>query len=67
MSGAFDWAALIRAGFARGLRPEDVWRMTPGEFALLAGAGGAAMPLTRDRLAALERAFPDERNEVSNG
>lgn len=56
---AFDWAALMRAGMrGLGLRPEEFWRLTPGELAFLLGHGGRA-PLTRARLDELAAAYPD--------
>lgn len=66
MSG-FDWPALMRAGMV-GLRlsPEAFWRLTPAELALMLGqGGGAAAPLNRAGLAALQAAYPD--NSESEG
>jgi uncharacterized phage protein (TIGR02216 family) len=63
---AFDWAALMRAGIrGLGLRPEEFWRLTPGELAFLLGHGGGAVPLTRARLHELAAAYPDR--ETGNG
>lgn len=58
---AFDWGSLMRAGM-RGLRltPEQFWRLTPAELALLLGQDAGQAPLTRDRLEALARAWPDQ-------
>ncbi|MEM0945808.1 MAG: rcc01693 family protein [Pseudomonadota bacterium] len=57
----FDWPALMRAGL-RGLRlsPEVFWRLTPAELAFLLGSDAGEGPLTRDRLEALSRAWPDK-------
>lgn len=56
---AFDWATLMRAGTrGLGLRPEEFWRLTPGELAFLLGHGSGA-PLTRARLDELAAAYPD--------
>lgn len=57
----FDWAALLRAGLGAGLRPWEVWRLTPVELLLVLGLEPGAAPMTRARLAALATAFPDER------
>jgi uncharacterized phage protein (TIGR02216 family) len=57
---AFDWVALMRAGIrGLGLRPEEFWRLTPGELAFLLGQGGGAAPLTRAGLDDLAAAYPD--------
>ena len=59
---AFDWPALVRAGFQQlRLRPEEFWRLTPVEFMVLLGRSGAAAPIARDALERLASAFPDER------
>jgi uncharacterized phage protein (TIGR02216 family) len=56
---AFDWAALMRAGMrGLGLRPDEFWRLTPGELAFLLGHRSRA-PLTRARLEELAAAYPD--------
>ena len=63
-----NWPALL--GFAlRNLRlsPDTFWRLTPAEFALLAGFGWAGAPMTRDRMEALSRAFPDRPKETDHG
>lgn len=56
----FDWPALMRAGIS-GLRlpPDQFWALTPAELALMLGAGGGQVPLSRGRLEELARAFPD--------
>lgn len=56
----FDWVGLLRAGVSLGLRPSDVWALTPAELALMLGKdGGSAGPLSRARLEELAAAFPD--------
>lgn len=59
---SFDWPALMRAGMrGLGLRPAEFWALTPAELALLLGQGQGTAPLTRDRLDALARAYPDQK------
>mgnify|MGYP005996609321 CR=1 FL=1 len=55
-----DWPALMRAGMA-GLRllPRDFWQLTPAELQLMLGEAAQPLPMQRDRMAALMRAFPD--------
>ena len=55
-----DWAGLMRAGL-RGLRltPDQFWRLTPAELALMLGQADAARPMERGRLDALIARFPD--------
>lgn len=63
----FDWGRLMRAGCrGLGLSPDAFWRLTPGEFALLLGHRAGDGPLTRERLEALSRAFPDRVNGEAN-
>lgn len=64
MSG-LDWPGLMRSGMAGlGLRPEEFWKLTPAELALMLGDPAGAVPLGRARLDELRRAFPDaERTE----
>ncbi len=65
---AFDWPALMRAGLrGLGLAPDAFWRLTPGELAFLLGQGAGEGPLTRDRLEALARAWPDEKRDGGDG
>ena len=48
MSGALDWAGLMRAGLhGLGLRPAEFWALTPVELQLMLGRDGAAAPLAR--------------------
>lgn len=60
--GLIDWPGLMRAGLG-GLRlsPEAFWSMTPRELSAALNAPGLAAPMSRDRLRALERRFPDTR------
>jgi uncharacterized phage protein (TIGR02216 family) len=61
----FSEAAARLAGWAGALlgwRPDEFWRATPAELAVVLTAlngGDAAMPVTRDELARLEEMFPD--------
>ena len=55
-----DWPGLMRAGMqGLGLRPDEFWSLTPAELALMLGVNPTAAPMTRSRLEALARAFPD--------
>ncbi len=56
---AFDWAALLRAGLAMGLKPHEFWALTPAEFEMMLGRGSGAAPMGRGRLNELRAAFPD--------
>lgn len=58
----FDWAGLMRAGVqGLRLRPDEFWRLTPAELALMLGHGAQVMPLDRANLDALLAQFPDEK------
>ncbi len=59
----FAWTELLRAGCALGLRPRDVWELTPAELAFLLGKDGSNAPLSRRRLEELAAAFPDDRKD----
>ena len=61
MSG-FDWRAILETGRALGLKPAEVWALTPVELMFLAGREGA-MPLTRGRLGELAALYPDKHGE----
>lgn len=55
-----DWPGLMRAGMAGlGLRPDEFWRLTPAELALMLGDPGGTVPMARARLEELRRAYPD--------
>ncbi len=60
----FAWSELLRAGCALGLRPREVWDLTPAELAFLLGKDGSGAPLSRARLEELAAAFPDERKDA---
>jgi len=65
--GRIDWPGLMRLGLgALRLSPESFWSMTPRELAAAIGAASVAARMTRDRLNALARQFPDlaARNEM---
>ena len=62
-----DWRGLLELALARGLRPAEVWALTPVEFALMTGRAAGPKPLTRDRLRDLEAAFPDAKGRTSDG
>ena len=65
---AFDWPGLMRAGIGGlGLRPEEFWRLTPAELALMLAEPQAARPLDRAGLDRLLRAFPDRKDETDAG
>ena len=55
-----NWGALMRAGIhGLGLLPDQFWALTPAELALMLGADACPGPLTRSRLAELEKLYPD--------
>jgi uncharacterized phage protein (TIGR02216 family) len=63
-----DWPGLMRAGLAGlGLRPDEFWRLTPAELALMLGDPAGAVPMARTRLEELRRAFPDEEGTRDAG
>lgn len=56
-----DWVNLMRAGLhVLRLRPADFWALTPAELQVMLGLDERLMPMARDRLAELERAYPDD-------
>ena len=55
----FDWVGLLQAALARGVRPNDFWKLTPAELALVLGKSDGAGACTRARLEELAAAFPD--------
>lgn len=60
MTGALDWAGLLRAGLlGLRLRPAEFWALTPAELALLLGVQGRPAAMGRARLRALMQAHPD--------
>lgn len=55
-----DWAGLMRLGLrGLGLRPAEFWQLTPVELMVMLGREAGAPPMTRARLEALARVFPD--------
>jgi uncharacterized phage protein (TIGR02216 family) len=48
-----------------GLRPDQFWRLTPAELALMLGDRAGERPMDRSGLAELVRAWPD--GERGNG
>ncbi len=60
--GALDWPGLMRVGMqGLRLRPDEFWRLTPAELALMLGDPAAVPPMARSRLDALRAAWPDKR------
>lgn len=56
-----DWAGLLRLGLTRlRLTPAQFWALTPIELLVMLGLEHSSGPFTRDRLAALASAYPDE-------
>lgn len=57
---SLDWPALMKAGMG-GLRltPDQFWRLTPAELAIMLGLADAPVPLDRARLDALRAKYPD--------
>ena len=67
-AGGLDWPGLMRAGLG-GLRltPEQFWRLTPAELALMLGDPAAVRPMGRSNLEALRRAWPDKDKDEGYG
>ena len=64
-----DWPGLMRVGIVQlGLAPEAFWRLTPAELQMLTGPEPTGQAgVTRARLDALVRAFPDRmKGEVDD-
>lgn len=56
----FDWPALLRAGVhGLGLRPAELWQLTPAEFNLMMGMDASHAPMSRAALDRLAQAYPD--------
>lgn len=58
---------MLRAGVAAGLRPAEIWELTPVELAILTGLDAGAAPLGRSRLEELAAAFPDVKETIHGG
>ncbi|MFV0383684.1 rcc01693 family protein [Paracoccus sp. (in: a-proteobacteria)] len=59
-----DWPGLMRAGMqGLGLRPDQFWRLTPAELALMLGVDAGSPAMTRGRLAELAARYPDPKRE----
>ena len=60
MTRRLNWAGLLQAGL-QGLRltPDQFWRLTPAELALMLGQTQVLRPMGRNALNELMRAFPD--------
>lgn len=55
-----DWHGLLRTGLVvLRLTPDQFWRLTPSELALMLGADDARLPMDRAGLDALLQRFPD--------
>lgn len=67
-AGGLDWPGLLRAGLG-GLRltPEQFWRLTPAELALMLGDPAAVRPLGRGALDDLRKRWPDQKKEETDG
>lgn len=59
VTSGVDWRGVLAAGVACGLRPAEVWDLTPWEFLVLLGPVEA--PLGRSALDALMARYPDEK------
>lgn len=63
----FDWPALMRAGLHElRMKPEDFWRLTPAELAVMIGADRVGPVMNRNRLDDLMGEFPDQAGETEN-
>lgn len=63
----FDWPGILRVGLREtGLRPGELWELTPAEFWMVTGRGPSVAAMTRDRLEALMAEYPDSRGEVGH-
>ena len=60
---SFAFGALLRAGISAGLKPAEVWRLTPAELQVVVGPILGPAPLGRDRLKELQADFPDMQGE----
>lgn len=59
-----DWPAMLKAGHRlAGLRPSEVWKLTPAELLMLIGVENSPRPLGRRGLETLLENFPDHYEE----
>ena len=62
-----DWGGLMRAGLhGLRLRPEEFWRLTPAELAVMLGVSGTGGPMRRGTFETLMAAFPDRVTKGEN-
>lgn len=53
-----DWTGLLKAGVqGAGLRPDQVWALTPYELSVVLGTDAGAAPLNRARLMELDALY----------
>ena len=56
-----DWDGLIKLGLSQlRLHPSMFWQLTPFELQLMAGLDERLLPMSKDRLADLQDAYPDD-------
>ena len=65
MSG-LDWGGLLKAAAARGIRPAEMWAMTPVELLIVLGRAGGPAAMGRARLEELAAAWPDRPKEKAD-
>lgn len=54
----FDWAGLLKAGVqGAGLKPSELWALTPYELSLMLGVDASQAPLTRARLMEMDALY----------
>lgn len=62
-----DWPGLMQAGLHQlRLDPARFWALTPMELSLMLGQVKPVKPLSRSRLEALIRAYPDQTPKVTD-
>lgn len=60
------WPELMRAGMGKlNLRPAEFWALSPIELIIMLGLDGSPPVMTRDGLAALMAAYPDQGAETA--
>ena len=65
MSG-LDWGGLLKAAAARGIRPAEMWAMTPVELLIVLGRAGGPAAMGRARLEELAATWPDRPKEKAD-